>query len=268
MQGAPTLSKRGSAARSVLRRLGVVFAILLAGPFAVFVSGTTHGQDWRTASRASMGTAPLAHETPQAMVQVYGARALSWRGIFGVHTWIAIKPAQAPEWTTFELIGWRALRGGDGLVVTNGPPDRRWFGAEPELYAEIEGPAAEAAIARIVAAAEAYPYRRSYTLWPGPNSNTFTAMVARSAPELRLDLPPTAIGKDYLGGDVFAASTPSGTGVQVSLWGLLGIAAAREEGLEVNIAGLTFGIDPLGLAVKLPGIGRVGAPRETQREAE
>jgi hypothetical protein len=93
-------------------------------------------------------------------------------------------------------------------------------------------------------------------------------MVARAAPELRLDLPPTAIGKDYLGGDVFAASMPSGTGVQVSLWGLLGIAAAREEGLEINIAGLTFGIDPLGFAVKLPGIGRVGAPREPRRDSE
>jgi hypothetical protein len=49
---------------------------------------------------------------------------------------------------------------------------------------------------------------------------------------------------------------------------LLGIAAAREVGLEINIAGLTFGIDPLGFAVKLPGIGRVGAPREPRRDSE
>lgn len=254
--------------RRALKRIGSVLAILLAGPFAVFVSGTTLGQDWRTASRASMGIAPLAFETPQAMVHVYGARALSWRGVFGVHSWIAVKPTNAPEWTSYELIGWRALRGGDGLVVTNGPPDRRWFGAEPELYAELTGPGTDAVIARIVAAAEAYPYRRSYTLWPGPNSNTFTAMAARAAPELKLDLPPTAIGKDYLGGDVFAAAAASGTGVQVSFWGLLGLTAASEEGLEVNIAGLTFGLDPLGLAVKLPGIGRIGAARDTQRTAE
>ena len=44
-----------------------------------------------------------------------------------------------------------------------------------------------------------YPYADSYRVWPGPNSNTFTAFVLREVPELRVDLPPTAIGKDYLG---------------------------------------------------------------------
>jgi hypothetical protein len=244
---------------------GIALAILLAGPFAMLLSGETMSADWRTASRESIGLAPVPSAAPQAIVQVYGARALSWRGIFGVHSWIAVKPADAPEWTTYELVGWRALRGGDGLVVTKGQPDRRWFGAEPELYAHLEGDKVDGVIARIVAAAEAYPYRRSYTLWPGPNSNTFTAMVARDVPELRLDLPSTAIGKDYLGGDVFGAAATSGTGVQVSLWGLLGVTAAAQEGLEINVAGLTFGVDPLGLGIKLPGIGRIGPARNPQR---
>ena len=31
-----------------------------------------------------------------------------------------------------------------------------------------------------------------------------------------------------------------------------------EEGFEVNVAGLTFGIDPMDFALKLPGLGRVG----------
>ena len=78
-------------------------------------------------------------------------------------------------------------------------------------------------------------------------------------PELRLDLPPTAIGKDYLpGGDMVAAS-PSGTGFQVSLWGLAGILIGAEEGLEINFLGMTFGLDPLDLAVKLPVFGRLAA---------
>ena len=33
---------------------------------------------------------------------------------------------------------------------------------------------------------------------------------------------------------------------------------ALEEGMEVNLLGLTLGIDPLDLALKLPGIGRLG----------
>ena len=102
-----------------------------------------------------------------------------------------------------------------------------------------------------------YPFAGQYRLWPGPNSNTFTAYVLRQAPELRVDLPPTAIGKDYLGGRLVAAA-PSGTGVQFSLGGLAGILVAIEEGLEINLLGATFGIDPLDLSLKAPFVGRIG----------
>ena len=74
---------------------------------------------------------------------------------------------------------------------------------------------------------------------------------------MRLTLPSTAIGKDFLGGQL-AARTPSGTGLQVSLGGLLGIAVGVEEGLEVNLLGLVIGIDPKRLAIKLPGLGQLG----------
>ena len=73
-----------------------------------------------------------------------------------------------------------------------------------------------------------------------------------------LDLPPTAIGKDFLPNGSLIAGAPSGTGYQVSLFGLLGVLAAIEEGVEVNILGLVFGIDPLDLALKLPMAGRIG----------
>jgi hypothetical protein len=74
---------------------------------------------------------------------------------------------------------------------------------------------------------------------------------------LRVDLPPTAIGKDYLPGGALVAGTPSGTGYQVSLFGLVGVLTAVEEGLEINLLGLSFGIDPLDLALKLPMAGRI-----------
>ena len=70
-------------------------------------------------------------------------------------------------------------------------------------------------------------------------------------------MPPTAIGKDYLG-IMPLAHTPSGTGAQLSVFGLLGIAAGVEEGVEVNLLGLTFGVDPKSLSLKLPLVGRVG----------
>jgi hypothetical protein len=42
---------------------------------------------------------------------------------------------------------------------------------------------------------------------------------------------------------------------------VLGVAAGIEEGVELNLLGLTFGIDPRNLAVKLPLIGSLGPRR-------
>ena len=115
-------------------------------------------------------------------------------------------------------------------------------------------------LAGVEAAVRDYPYPSSYRTWPGPNSNTFTAFVGRAVPELRLDLPPTAVGKDFLPGGGPVGITPSGTGVQLSLLGLAGVLVGWEEGVELNLLGLTFGLDLNRPALKLPGVGRVGVP--------
>ena len=103
-----------------------------------------------------------------------------------------------------------------------------------------------------------YPYADTYRTWPGPNSNTFVAHVAREVPELRLDLPANAVGKDYLPLTSAIASAPSGTGVQLSVLGLAGVLVAAEEGIELNLLGLSLGIDIARPALRLPGLGRVG----------
>ncbi|WP_245987000.1 DUF3750 domain-containing protein [Azospirillum thermophilum] len=235
----------------------VTLVLLLAGPAYVIASGAASlGVDWTRADRRPAGLAPDAATTPEAVVQVYAARALSWRGAFGVHPWFAVKPAGAGSYTVYEVIGWRLYRGLPVVSVSNRDPDGRWFGSQPAVLAELRGAAAEAAIPRIAEAAASYPYPRDYRVWPGPNSNTFAAWVGRAVPELRLDLPSTALGKDYLGGSLIARA-PSGTGWQLSLFGVAGILLAVEEGLEVNLLGLTVGVDPLDLAVKLPGLGRI-----------
>ena len=102
-----------------------------------------------------------------------------------------------------------------------------------------------------------YPFPASYVTWPGPNSNTFIAHLGRQVPDLGLELPPTAVGKDFLGQTAFAAATPSGSGYQLSMLGVLGLSLSRDEGLELHLLGLTLGIDPLDAAVKLPGLGRI-----------
>ena len=206
------------------------------------------------ANAASLAPDPV--EVREAVVQVWGARTLGAKGLFGVHTWVAVKPTDAKEWTIYEVIGWRLRWNDTALVIRNRQPDV-WFGTKADLYADKRGPGVDELIKRIDEAAKDYPYAKEYTLWPGPNSNTFTAWIGRAVPELGMDLPATAIGKDYLGSSIFARA-PSGRGVQVSLGGLLGLSASGVEGLELNILSLNFGIGPSGL--KLPLIGRIGSP--------
>ncbi len=234
--------------------------LLLLGPMAMFVTGGARLRgDWRLASHHSVGLAPLPSQTSEAVVQVYAARAFAWRGAFSVHTWIAAKPANAKRYTRYEVIGWRLYRGLSAVRVTDQrAPDAQWFGADPWLLRDLRGTEAEAIIAALPKVVASYPYPRHYRAWPGPNSNTFTAHVARHLPQLRLALPAIAVGKDYLGRGEWIARTPSGTGVQVSVSGMFGVLAGWREGIEFNILALNVGIDPRGLAIQLPGIGRIG----------
>ena len=226
--------------------MGILFALVGASAVAA---------DWRTASHAPVGLAPDPANTPEAVIQVYGARTWGWKGAFGVHTWVATKATKAKAWKVYEVIGWRLRWSDDVVVISDRAPDARWYGSEPELYADKRGPGVDELIARIAKAAQDYPYAHQYTLWPGPNSNTFTAWLTRQVPELGVDLPGTAIGKDFLG-DRIIDTPASGHGVQLSLAGLLGVTASSVEGLEVNVLGLSFGFGQSGL--KLPLIGRLG----------
>ena len=193
-------------------------------------------------------------------MQIYAARAVGWRGLLAVHTWIALKRSDARSYTRYEVIGWGVERGLPALRVNRTGPDNYWFGARPDRLVDRRGEGVDALIAQVERAVQTYPYPATYRIWPGPNSNTFTAHVGRAVPELNLRLPPTAIGKDYLPAGAFVARTPGGDGAQVSVLGLAGFLAGVSEGVEVNLLGLTFGLDVKYPALKLPGIGRVGSP--------
>ena len=240
------------------RPLPLLLLLLVLPLLAAACSQASLGRDWRSANRDSAGIAPRAADTPEAVIQVYAARAFNWRGVLAVHTWLATKPAGADHYTVHQVVGWR--RGGGRSVVVSTPdlPDRRWYDAEPELLLDLRGATAARLIPEVEAAIARYPHAHEYTLWPGPNSNTFVAYVGREVPGLELELPVTAIGKDYLAGGALADRAPSGTGVQLSLFGLGGLLVGLREGIEVNLFGLVFGLDAYPPAVKLPGLGRLG----------
>lgn len=247
----------GNSALHALGGVAVAVALMLCGPLLTlaFGSASMHG-DWRSATHRPTGLAPASVTHPEAIVQVYASRAFGWRGAFAVHTWVAAKAARADRYTRYEVIGWYARGGGSGLTISDDEaPDAEWYGAAPQLIRDLRGPEAEAVIAKLPKAAADYAYT-TYRAWPGPNSNTFIAYLARAIPELRLALPSLAIGKDYLPVGRWVARTPSGTGYQLSLAGVVGVMAARDEGFEINLFGLVIGIDFRHPALKLPGIGR------------
>ncbi len=226
--------------------------------FLALLAATACAQDWRHADRSSAKIAPLPADEPRALVQVYAARAVSWRGGFAVHTWIAIKEKNAPSYEVMQVVGFRLHHGLPALMDEPSEPDRRWFGKTPTLILDIRGEKAESAIAKIHKAVADYPYRDAYRVWPGPNSNTFTSYVLRAAPELGIDLPSNAIGRDWLIHGRPVAFSETGTGVQLSLLGVLGATVGLRDGVEVQVLGLDFGVDFFRPALKLPIFGRIG----------
>jgi len=78
--------------------------------------------------------------------------------------------------------------------------------------------------------------------------------------DLAIQLPSNAAGKDFLPAGRVALA-PSGSGFQVLPYGLIGILFAADEGLELNLLGLSLGVD-LGQA------GPVAAGSRQARDSE
>lgn len=237
--------------------LAVLALLLLPVAFTAGVLGNS-ARHWSEARWDSAGIAPHPASHPEALVQVYAARTWGWKGAFAVHSWIAFKPEGAEAFERWDVVGWGVRRGLPAVRRDIRAVDGYWAGNRPELVEELRGAEAEAAIPKIRAAIERYPYRDTYRTWPGPNSNTFVAWLIREVPELRAELPANAVGKDFLGTTSVFAAAPSKSGFQLSLFGVLGFTLALQEGLEINLMGLVLGVDPQDLAIKLPGVGRLG----------
>ena len=206
--------------------------------------------DYRTANRDSAHLAPNPKMESGAVIQVYAARAFNWRGIFASHCWMAVKAKNATTYTVYQVTAWQFPT----LSISQDIPDRNWYDQRPNLLLDLRGDKAESLIPKIEEAAKNYPDAKRYVLWPGPNSNSFPAYVARQIPELGLALPSDAVGKDLLPKGSFFARAPSGTGYQVSFYGVAGFMLAKKEGLEINLLGMVYGVRFSPFRILLPGI--------------
>ena len=84
---------------------------------------------------------PQEHPKPslnkKAIVQIYAARAYSWRGMFAVHTWIVVKEENEDTYTLFQGLGWNAFRKKPIVDIKKDIPDRIWFEHKPWILFEI-----------------------------------------------------------------------------------------------------------------------------------
>lgn len=177
-----------------MKILKLLPAFVLMG---LILSNCSSGKDWRTASREPAGIAPDPAVTKEAVLHVYGAKAWGWRGWFAIHTWIAAKRTGEASYTVYDVVGWRGYHGQPVLRITQDVPDRYWYGEKPRILKEHRGTGVDELIDAVDKAARAYPWKTKYKAFPGPNSNTFTAWIAKLVPKLELDLPFSAIGSGY-----------------------------------------------------------------------
>ena len=174
----------------------VLLAAILSG-FLLVSCGLN--KDWRTASRDSAGIAPDPSNTNEAIVLVFGADAWGWRGWFAIHTWIATKRTGDDLYTVYDVVGWRGHHNKSVMRIARDIPDRYWYGEKPRLLKYHHGTGTEKLIEAIDNAAQDYPWKETYKAFPGPNSNTFIAWIAKQVPALDLQLPFSAIGSGYVG---------------------------------------------------------------------
>jgi hypothetical protein len=230
-----------------------LFLIPVVARAALFAVGDAP-RSYRDADWSSTGTLPPASQEKDARVLVMTGTAGAWKGVFAVHSWIVLKRAGAEAWTRYDVVGW-----GSPLRRNNWPIDGRWYGNVPVAVVDIRGAEAERLIPKIEAAVRDYRYSDAgdYRVWPGQNSNSFVAAMLRAVPELGVQLPSNAVGRDFRD-RFYAGWTDSGTGVELNLWGYAGVKVGWVEGIELNLLGLVAGLDIRHPAIKLPGYGRIG----------
>jgi hypothetical protein len=214
-----------------------------------------HPKNWHTADWSSAGTLPSPRAEPEASIRVMAARTGGLKGAFSVHTWLVLKRRDAPGYDRYDVVGW-----GNPVRRNAFPPDGRWYSNPPVPIFELKGAEAERLLPKVEAAIRDYQWGKAgaYRIWPGPNSNTFVAIVLAAVPELQADLPSTAVGRDYHKGPWL--SRASGGGYSMSIAGLAGLTIGAREGIQVNFLGLVAGIRFRDPAILLPGFGALGGP--------
>ena len=250
-----------------MRVLKIVLAVLLivyVAPAALAAMLWTigdHPASWSQADWSSARVLPQADADQAAALYIFAARTGGLKGALADHSWVVVKEKGASEYERWDKVGW-----GNPIRHNGYPADARWYSNPPQIVVEKHGAEAEALIPKVRAAIDSYPFamRGGYHIFPGPNSNSFTAFVMREVPGIDATLPSAAVGRDYPTDWTLASIDPDGEELRLSLWGYAGVVIGWKSGIEVNVLGLVAGIDPRRLAIKIPAFGTFGLHGEPE----
>ena len=185
--------KKWKAFRMIMYFFLFIFISVLSGSLMRSLKKPTSRNPSNTSDKEwalrSYGYAPHPSDFNDAIIQVYAARTRGSKKALAVHTWIATKRKNADQYMISQIFGWRLRPGGSALYREPGIPDKAWARNEPLLIQELRGTGVEQIIDKVDEAIKIYPWQEEYTVWPGPNSNTFIAWLGLQVPELQLDLP-------------------------------------------------------------------------------
>ena len=243
--------------KSVKRLFLIIFLVYLLPTFASAGLWAIKERParWSDARWSSAGILSEAGLSEDAAIYVFSAMTGGLKGAVASHAWIVTKPKGANSYTRYDKVGW-----GSPIRKNHRPADAYWYSNAPQLVASVKGAKADLLIPKIEGAIAAYPYAEpgGYTIWPGPNSNTFVAYVLRTVPELGAVLPPHAVGRDYLPDGEFVHIDDDWRDLHVTLRGLVGFSAGVRSGFEVHFLGLVAGLDFSRPGIKVPALGRIG----------
>ncbi|MEO0635103.1 MAG: DUF3750 domain-containing protein [Pseudomonadota bacterium] len=250
------VSTGGNGMRGGFRRIGsmtifvllILFIIPALAHVAVWQLQDRPGS-WRNADWSSAGILPRTLPREAAEIMVLDARTGGLKGALSVHSWIVVKVPGEVRYRRYDVVGW-----GPALRRDVYAPDARWYSNEPNIRHRVTGEDAARAIPELLAAIESYAYagRGDYTIWPGPNSNSFVAEVLRAVPQLGFSTSPLGVGRDFARGPVLTLKNGM---LRASLWGYAGFQVGLSSGIELNFLGLVTSINPNARLAALPGFG-------------
>ncbi|MEM9732563.1 MAG: DUF3750 domain-containing protein [Pseudomonadota bacterium] len=230
--------------------LFILFILPALAHLAVW-SARDHPRSWHEADWSSADIFPKQPAVEEAGIWVMSARTGGLKGAFATHSWLVLKKPGQAQYDRYDVVGWGRPVRHNGYA-----PDAHWYSNAPRIDHHISGTTATALIPAVQKAITTYRWREygDYTLWPGPNSNTFVASVLHQVPKLAVAPPATAVGRDFPWDGRWAGRRQDGAWF-VSLLGYAGANIGGRAGFELHFLGLVTGVTAALDGVKLPGFG-------------